>query len=468
VGAELSFLGAAGTVTGSRHLVRSNWGRLLIDCGLFQGLKELRERNWTPFPVKPRALDAVLLTHAHIDHSGYLPRLVAQGFRGPIWATPATADLCRIMLLDSAHLQEEEAEYANRKGHSRHHPALPLYTVAEAEVALRRLRELPYGQRAEVAPGIDVRLSDAGHILGSAIAELWVAGAARSTDGDEPDLVASGDLGRYGTPIVRDPTPIAAGRTLILESTYGDRLHPTNDPAQELARVVRETAARGGILVVPSFAVGRTQDLLYNLRALQAAGAVPVLPITVDSPMAVEATDLYVRHREDHDLETLQLEQSGIKPLAPRGLSFARTREQSMALNEASGPAIIIAASGMVTGGRILHHLRRLLPDPRTTVLFVGYQGAGTRGRLLLDGAPQIKMFGEMVPVRARIERIDGFSAHADQNEILRWLGGFRQPPAHTYLVHGEDGAATTLAALIHERMGWTVSVATDGQTVPL
>ena len=464
--AQLTFLGAAGAVTGSRHLIAAGGTRLLIDCGLFQGLKALRERNWLPFPVPPDSLDAVLLTHAHLDHSGYLPRLVAQGFRGPIWATPATIDLVQILLLDSAQLQEEEAEYANRKKHTRHAPALPLYTIAEAEVALRRLRPLPYGQRRVIAPGLAARLDDAGHILGSAIAEVWVEGTAH--DSDVPTLVASGDLGRYDMPILRDPTPVRAGRILVMESTYGDRLHPAGSPDEALAAVVREAAAREGILLIPAFSVGRTQDLLYTLRQLEQAGTIPVLPIVVDSPMAIEATEIYTRHREAYDTEALNLERRGISPLAPQGLSLARTRDQSMALNDWRRPAIIIAASGMATGGRVLHHLRRLLPDARTTLLFVGYQGEGTRGRLLLDGAREVKIFGAMVPVAATVRRIDGFSAHAGQDELLRWLGGFTAPPARTYLVHGEGAAATTLARLIAERLGWSVSVAADGETVPL
>ena len=460
---RLTFLGAAGAVTGSRHLVETDQARVLIDCGLFQGEKALRERNWAPFPVEPRTIDAVVLTHAHIDHSGYLPRLVAKGFDGPVYGTPATLDLCRVLLLDSAHLQEEEAEYRNRKGRTRHTPALPLYTIAEAEVALRRLRPLPYGQRSQVAPGVTVRLNDAGHILGSAIVELW----AGPGDGP-PVLVASGDLGRYSRPILRDPQPVAQGRTLIMESTYGDRRHPVEEPADQLAAVVRQAVARRGILLIHAFSIGRTQDLLYILRELQNAGAIPVLPITVDSPMAVEATEIYARHHEAHDLEMDALERQGHSPLTPQGLSLARTRDQSMALNTQAGPAIIISANGMCTGGRILHHMRRLLPDPTTIMLFVGYQGAGTRGRQLLDGAREVKIFREAVPVRASVQRIEGFSGHADQGELLRWLAGFSTPPGHTYLVHGEPDAAATLASVIHDRLGWNCAVAADGQVVSL
>jgi metallo-beta-lactamase family protein len=459
--ATLQFLGAAGTVTGSKHCVRSARGSILLDCGLFQGLKALRLRNWDPPPFDPARIDAVVLSHAHIDHSGYLPLLVRRGFRGSIYCTPATEALLHILLPDSAKLQEEDAERANRRGYSKHHPALPLYTSADAERALERIEARPYATRFEVMPGMDALLRRAGHILGSATIEL-------SIDGPRPLHVAfSGDLGRWQRPILRDPERISRADVLLVESTYGDRVHDS-DAAAELARVVEKTARRGGALVIPAFAVGRTQELLWTLHRLEEEGRIPCLPVFVDSPMAIAVTDLYCRHPEEHDLEMAALLDQNRDPLRPRRLHVARTRDESKAINHFRGPLIILSASGMATGGRILHHLQQRLPDARNTILLPGFQAAGTRGRALQDGAERVRIYGQDVPVRAAVATLDCFSAHADREDILRWLGGFREPPRATYVVHGEPSAAQALADAIGNRLGWPASVARDGEQVRL
>ena len=454
----LQFLGAAGTVTGSMHLVTVGERHILLDCGLFQGLKALRLRNWDRRVPDPRRVDAVLLSHAHIDHSGYLPLLARQGFRGPIYCTPGTADLLEVVLPDAAHLQEEEAERANRKGYSKHTPALPLYTLEDARTALGLVERRGYDRAFAVTGSVQALLRQAGHILGSATAELQLEHAR---------LVYSGDLGRYDRPILPDPEPVPEADVLVLESTYGDRPHPTG-AEDDLVRIVRDAAARGGAVLVPAFAVDRTQELRWMLRRLEAAGRVPVLPVYIDSPMAIEVTEIYRRHPEDCDAEMARALASGERPLAPGNLHVARTEQESRAINAVRGPAIIISSSGMATGGRILHHLTQRLPDPRTTVLLVGFQAAGTRGRALEEGASELKIFGQMVPVHARVERIDALSAHADAAETLRWLGGFERPPRVTYLVHGEPAAAAALADAIRARYGWSVEIARDGETVAL
>lgn len=458
----LQFLGAAGGVTGSKYLITFGGRQTLLDCGLFQGLKELRLRNWSPFPVAAARLHAVVLTHAHLDHSGYLPRLVAQGFKGPVFGTPATCDLLRILLLDSAHLQEEEARYANKTGYSKHHPALPLYTVEDAERALQLLRPTRFREEVELGPGLWVRFSRAGHILGAAAARIsYDMGPIRKS------LVDSGDLGRYGRPILRDPEPVTTTDWLLVESTYGDRLHPEN-PEAELAKVVNEVADRSGCLIVPSFAVGRTQEMIYSIRKLEDEGKIPVLPLHVDSPMAIHATEIYRDHPAEHDLDMKLLTDEKHHPLCSRRFFIHRTREESKAINNLKGPFILITSSGMVTGGRVLHHMRERLPNPETTVLFVGYQAEGTRGQQLQQGSREIKMFGQRVPVRAKITTIDGFSAHADQSEIFRWLQGFERAPQKVYVVHGEPKAAATLAELIRERLKWNVAVPKYGESVVL
>lgn len=453
--ATIQFLGAAETVTGSMHLVTANEKRVLLDCGLFQGLKDLRLRNWRDFTFDPTRLDAVVISHAHIDHTGSLPLLVRRGYRGPIYCTAATADLLGVLLPDAAHLQEEEAERANRYGYSKHKPALPLYTAADAEQVLGQLQRLSFGRPFPVAGDLSVTYRQAGHILGAATVDLKL--------GDGPRVVFSGDLGRYDRPILPDPEPVPEADVLLLESTYGDRQHAPGS-ADQLARIVTETAKRGGTLLVPAFVVDRTQELLWLLQHLEDDQRIPVLPVYVDSPSATEVTEIYRRHAEDMDGEMRGEISKGREILRSKRCEFCRTKEESKRLNDVRGPVIIISSSGMATGGRILHHLQRLLPDPRTTVLLVGFQAMGTRGRSLQDGAATIKMFGAPVPVRARVETIHGLSAHADQQEMLRWLGGFTRPPKQTYLVHGEPPEAQALAAAIQSRFGWSARPAKDGE----
>jgi metallo-beta-lactamase family protein len=453
--ASIRFLGAAGTVTGSRFLVEAAGRRVLVDAGLFQGLKEYRLRNWAPFPVPPGTLDAVVLTHAHIDHSGALPLLVRNGFRGDAWCTPATADLARIMLPDSARLQEEEARYANEKGYSRHAPnALPLYGPPDAAAALERLRSLRYGKAREIVPGITLTYSRAGHILGSASALLSVA----TGQGTTARILFSGDLGRYDAPILPDPEPPPECDYLVVESTYGDRAHPPDTAAAALEREIVAAAARGGAVVIPAFAIGRTQEVLFLLRQLEQEGRIPILPVFVDSPMATDATPVYRAHREDHDQEMDRLLDRGVEPMRPSRLAFTRSVEESKGVNRVHGPCIIVSASGMATGGRVLHHLERRLPDPTTTVLLVGFQAAGTRGASLQSGAPTVRMHGKDVPVRARVVALPGFSAHGDKDEVARWLDAMPHPPRRTFCVHGEPAALAAQAERLRGR-GWEVHV---------
>lgn len=460
--ASLQFIGAAGGVTGSKYLFSYGEEQILIDCGLFQGLKELRLRNWAPVPIDLTRLRAIILTHAHIDHSGYLPRMVAKGYKGPVYATPGTCDLLGVMLPDAAYLQEEEARYANRKGYSKHAPALPLYTVQDAERSLQLLRSVGAGEAVEVVKGVSLGFNRVGHILGAASAKLTF-----QVGGQTRVLLDSGDLGRYDRPILKDPAPAGAADWLLIESTYGDRMHPQESEA-ELRRIIRETAEQRRCLLIPAFAIGRTQELVYTIREMEDAGEIPPIPVYVDSPMGIEATGIYARHTTEHDFATTQLRQSNRNPLRSRHMVIAKTPEQSKAINEYRGPLIIISASGMATGGRVLHHLRQRLPHPETTVLLVGYQAEGTRGRSLQDGAKEVKMLGEVVPVRATIKALDGFSAHADQGEILRWLGTFKSPPRMTYIVHGEPPAANALAEVIRDKLGWTTEVARHQQKVML
>lgn len=458
----LQFLGGAGTVTGSKHLVKANGKQALLDCGLFQGLKELRLRNRQEPSFRSSNIDAVVLSHAHIDHSGYLPLLVRRGFHGPVYCTPATRSLLKIMLPDAAHIQEEEAAYANRKGFSKHRPAEPLYTARDAENALKLLDTRMYGDYFPVATGIRAKFRRAGHILGSASIELQI------DDTNVVTLVFSGDLGRWGRPMIRDPELVPHADVLLVESTYGDRSHPDTNPSDQLARVVNAAAQRGGALLVPAFAVGRTQELIWRLRELEVAGRIPKLPIYIDSPMATDATEIFCQHPEDHDIDMKLLMDEHRCPLCCKPDTFTRTPEESKALNHVRGPLIIIAASGMATGGRIVHHLKQRLPDGRTTVLLVGFQAAGTRGRLLQDGVKFLRMHGQDVPIHAHVETIDGLSGHADQGEIMRWLKGFREAPRHTYVVHGEPAASETLAGLVRTQLRWSVDAAHDRQVVSL
>ena len=456
----LTFLGGAGgTVTGSKHLLENGESRVLLDCGLFQGLKELRQRNWAAPPVDPRTLGAVILSHAHIDHSGYLPRLCRDGFTGPVYCTPGTSDLLQVMLPDAAHLQEEEAAFANRHRTSKHDPALPLYTIADAERALAQVKRVDFGQPFTATRGVEARFTPSGHILGAGLVTCEIGGRR---------LVFSGDLGRYDVPIMVDPEPVAEADVLLVESTYGNRVHPPDDPADRLTAAVRRAVEQKGWLLIPAFAVGRSQEILYDLRELEKRGVIPSLPVFLDSPMGIQATTIYAAHTEEHDPVLARLVAGGTAPFAPKRFALSRSVEDSKRLNDTAGPGIIVAGSGMATGGRILHHLKRLLPDPKTTVLFVGYQAAGTRGRLLKDGAAEIRMLGMMVPVNATVMVSDAYSAHADREEILRWLGGFKRPPGMTYVVHGEAEAAEALRDAIVSRLGWSAAVAQDGQRVTL
>lgn len=460
----LQFLGATGTVTGSKFVLEANGSRVMIDCGLFQGLKALRQRNWEKLPINPASISWLLLTHAHIDHSGYLPRLVRDGFKGPVFATAATADLLKILLPDSAKLQEEDAEYANRKGFSNHHPALPLYTEQDAAAALKLVHSVSYDENVSVNKSLSARFVPAGHILGSSFIELLVNGPNQRP----LKVVFSGDLGRYDEPILNDPAPAHEADYLLIESTYGNRLHDQTDPKVRLAEIINTTVERGGKIIIPAFAVGRTQLLVYYLRELEDEGRIPVLPIAVDSPMGAETTRLYSKHQDDHDLDMQRIRNLQRNPLATRNFSLVQGRSGSKALNGLQGPAIIISASGMATGGRVVHHLAQWLPDPASSVIFAGYQAEGTRGRRLQDGEKQVKIHGDWVPVRAHIESISSLSAHADSGEIMRWLGGFKRPPRKTFVVHGELASSAVLRDLITQKLGWDVVIPNYQQVVEL
>jgi metallo-beta-lactamase family protein len=436
---NLTFLGATQTVTGSKFLLETNDRRVLLDCGMFQGAKDLRLRNWEAPPVDPASLDAIVLTHAHIDHTGYLPRLVAQGYKGPVYATPATVDLARILLPDAGHLQEEEARFRNKHQLSKHKPALPLYTVDDAMATLELLHAVRYGEAFRLSQTLSFRLMPAGHILGSSFVLFSdTSGPAEKT------ILFTGDIGRYGQPIIFDPTNVDSADYLVLESTYGNRLHTDKNGKsgkQQLRDVVVSTAKRGGTVLIPSFAVGRAQELLYLLRELEQENQIPILPVYVDSPMAVDAMGIFRDHIEEHDLEMKQLTEAGASPLSTQRVHFSRSVAESKAINDHRFPSIIISANGMATGGRILHHLVQRLPDERNSIVFVGFQAYGTRGRLLSEGARQIKIFGVDYPVRAEVHVIDSFSAHGDYSEILKWMRGFKHPPRKTFLVHGEPKA---------------------------
>ena len=457
---SITFLGAAGTVTGSRFLLEHDGQRVLIDCGMFQGRKDLRLRNWEPWPIDPKSIDAVVLTHAHIDHTGGLPRLVSEGYRGPVYSTSGTRDLCGILLPDSARIQEEEARYANKRGYSKHSPALPLYTEQDAFAALRLFESFGYDKTRSILSGISLRFQRAGHILGSAICVFELATSKQR-------LVFTGDLGRYDAPILRDPEPIDHATVLVAESTYGDREHGEHDPMGALADAVNDTVKQGGVLVVPAFAVGRTQDILYRLGMLEREKRIPELPVFVDSPMACDATPLYLAHAHEHDFEMRAILDEGFAPLRTANTRFVTAAKESKAINTFRGPGVIISASGMATGGRVLHHLKQRLTHERNTVLFVGYQSEGTRGRRLVEGEKEIKLLGEVVPVRAKVLNISGFSAHADWHEMLRWMEGFTTPPKQTLLVHGEASALESLRQKVAAK-GWPVSVPAHLQKVEL
>jgi metallo-beta-lactamase family protein len=438
----LQFLGAARTVTGSKHLLEAGNVRVLVDCGLFQGLKSLRERNWEPFPVPAASIDVVVLTHAHLDHCGHLPRLVAQGFTGRIFCTGGTAELAKIVLADAGRLQEEDAERANRKGYTKHKPALALFTEADAARSILQLQPVGYNRPMPIAPGVELEFLNAGHLLGSAYARITVASEGRT-------ILFGGDLGRYGRPVLPDPAPAPEADVVLVESTYGDRVHEKDDDGAHLARIVNDTVARRGKIVIPAFALGRVEELLYWVRVLEDRKAIPELPVYVDSPMAKEVLAEY-RDRA-HELD------AGLRDFMTSKLRVISSIPESRKVQEDDRPSIVISASGMATGGRVLHHLKRVLPDARNTVLFAGYQSAGTRGRLLKDGAQITRIHGEEVVVKARIESLDSLSAHADSNEILRWLKGFNRAPSKLVLVHGEPGPMDILKARVERELRWTV-----------
>jgi metallo-beta-lactamase family protein len=465
--ATITFLGGAGTVTGSRYLVEHKGKRILVDCGLFQGLPELRQRNWDALTFEATSIDAVILTHAHIDHTGYLPKLVKLGFAGPVITSKATADLLRILLPDSARLQEEEADYRNRHDLTSHTPALPLYDEADARAALQRFHTVANdGQPNEIVDGITASFMVAGHIMGASLVLLHLENAL--PDGGSIRLLFSGDLGHYNQPILKDPVPPPDCDYLVCESTYGDRLHGDLSPGDQLADIINEAVGRRGPILIPAFAVGRTQEVLYTIRELEEQHRIPVLPVIVDSPMASQATQVYNRWHEEHDEEYSSILSSKRHPLRTQSMSTASSREESKRLNNMHGSRIIISASGMMTGGRVLHHAMRILPDENATLVFVGFQAAGTRGRRIQDGEREIKIMKNWVPVKCHVEKVEGFSAHADWQGILRWLSGLQNAPRRVFLTHGEPEGAQALEGHIRERFGWNVEIPILGETAEL
>jgi metallo-beta-lactamase family protein len=463
----LSFWGAAGTVTGSKYLIEGDHARVLIDCGLFQGLKVIRERNWQELPFNAAAVDAVILTHAHIDHTGYLPRFVRQGFRGPVYCSRGTADLLKILLPDSARLQEEEADYRNRHKITKHLPALPLYTEKDAREALKLLQVVKNtGQPFQVVKGIQAEFRMAGHILGSSHVLVQIDGAGADRQGRT--VLFSGDLGKYDQPIIRDPVAPPECDYLLVESTYGNRLHDTEEPKDALERIIKDAAAHNSAILIPAFAVGRAQEIVYLIRELEDEKRIPILPVSVDSPMASAATQAYARPTDEHDEEYEAALKITPTPLRTHSMIASSTREESKRLNAAEGARVIISASGMMNGGRVLHHALRLLPDENATLVFVGYQAAGTTGRRVADGEKEVKVLGQWIPVRCKIEKIGGFSAHADWKEVVRWLEGMPAPPRRVFVTHGEPDAAQAMAGHIRERFGWQIEVPQYGEKFEL
>ena len=450
---RLSFLGGAGTVTGSKYLIENAEHRFLIDCGLFQGFKELRLRNWARFAVDPQRIDAVLLTHAHLDHTGYLPLLIKQGFAGSVLCSGATASLCEILLPDSAHLQEQDAAFANRHGFSKHKPALPLYTLKDALSALKQLKAIEFEQPFNLPGGATAFLRRTGHILGAASIQL---------DWNGTRVAFSGDLGRYNDATMVDPVQLEHADYLVVESTYGNRRHDPRNPEDALAEIIGRTVGRGGTVIVPAFAVGRAQSLMFHLHRLKAARRIPDVPIFLDSPMAVDASKIFCNHIADHRLTERDCRE------ACAVAHYVQSVEESKALTINSMPKVIISASGMATGGRVLHHLKSYAPNARNTILFAGFQAGGTRGAAMMAGADSIKIHGEYVPVRAEVKNLDMLSAHADADEILRWLKSFKNPPRTTFITHGEPSASDALRKRIEEELGWTCVVPDHGQQVDL
>ncbi|MBX3267832.1 MAG: MBL fold metallo-hydrolase [Acidobacteria bacterium] len=456
--AKISFYGGVGTVTGSKYLIEHDGKKVLVDCGLFQGFKELRERNWQPPPFEPETLDAVIITHAHIDHTGYLPRVVRLGYDKPIYTSKGTGDLLKILLPDSARLQEEEADFRNRHQLTTHTPALPLYDENDARDTLKLLHTVPNdGVPVEVAPGIRASFLVAGHIMGASLVLLEIDGAGE--DGGTLRFLFSGDLGHYDQPIVKDPAPPPVCDYLMVESTYGNRLHGDVDSATQMARIINEAAERGGPVLIPAFAVGRTQEVLYLIRELEDDKRIPILPVVVDSPMAAQATQVYNRWTDEHDEEYASILNTKRHPLRTGSMTTASTRDESKKVNNMKGARIIISASGMMTGGRVLHHAVRILPDENATVVFVGFQAAGTTGRRVQEGEREVKIMKQWVQVNCRVEKVEGFSAHADWKAVLRWLEGLPNRPKKVFTTHGEPEAAEAMAEHIRDRFGWDVMV---------
>jgi metallo-beta-lactamase family protein len=479
--AYIQFLGAAGTVTGSKHLINTSnpedltgksGFQLLVDCGMFQGQKEWRDRNWQDIPFSAADLECVILTHAHLDHCGWIPRLVKQGFHGPIYATPATIDLCGIILQDSGHLQEEDAAFHNQHQTSRHSPALPLYTLEEAQTSLQYFKPVAFGETVQLSPELSFRFVHAAHILGSSMVEI----ALMSTSSATPTrMLFTGDIGRVhdqntapGKVIYSGPQSGEAADVVVMESTYGNRTHPDDDPRPQLAEVIRKTNSRGGSVIVPAFAVERTQKFVFMLKELMESGQVPRMPVYCDSPLAIKAVDIFLKHTEEYSDATKQLISKYGSPLTWNGFTFAQTAEESKKINASKVPCIIISSSGMVTGGRILHHLAQRLPDPKNTVIFIGFQAPGTRGFTIKSGAPSVKIFGEAVPIRAQVAAFEQFSDHADTPELLEWLRTFKNKPGVTYLVHGEAAASLQLRDTMSKELGWNVQIAQWMQKVEI
>ncbi len=465
--ATISFYGGVGSVTGSKYLLESNGKKVLVDCGLFQGLKELRERNWQDPPFRPQEIDAVIITHAHIDHTGYLPRLVKLGFAGKVFTSRATGDLLKILLPDSGRLQQEEADYRNRHNLTRHSPALPLYDEDDAKDALKLLETVANdGAFVEVCEGFRASFSVVGHILGAS--QVLVEMENARENGDAIKFLFSGDLGHYDQPILNDPVAPPDCDYLMCESTYGNRLHGEDKSDDQLAEIINQAAKRNAPILIPAFAVGRTQEILYLIRELEEEGRIPILPVVVDSPMAAQATQVYNRFTEEHDLEYASILANKKHPLRTGSMSTTSSRDESKKLNDMKGTRIIISASGMLTGGRVLHHAMRVLPNPDATIIFVGYQAAGTTGRRVLDGEHEVRIMKNWIPVRCRVEKIEGFSAHADWKAVLRWLSGLKTTPKKVFTTHGEPEAAEAMAGHIRDEYGWTVEVPHYGQTIEL
>jgi len=450
---EMQFLGANETVTGSKYLLKVKGKKILVDCGLYQGIKKNRLRNWEPFPIDPKLIDAILLTHAHIDHSGYIPALCKKGFKGPIYCTEATQDLCKVLLPDAGYLQEEDARYANKHHFSKHKPALPLYTEKDAQASLKQFRPTSFNKPFKPIEGLTVTFVPNNHILGSSCVVL---------DDGQRKTIFSGDVGRANDLIMKPPTPIDDADFLILESTYGDRLHTQEDIVPQLTRIINTTFERGGIVLIPAFAVGRTQTLLYLIHQLKQQNAIPNVPVYLNSPMAISATEIFYRHHKEHKLSNLDCKN------IDNGTHFIRTPEESITLNNQNKPAIIISASGMASGGRVLHHLKKLAPNPQNSLVFVGFQAPGTRGDAIIHGASEIKIHGQYVPIHAEVHRLDNLSAHADYQEIISWLKNTKHPPKKVFITHGEPAASDAMRLHVQDQLGWPAHVPEYKETADL